>query len=123
MAFKLFIIRRVGPLFWLLDLMLLAPDFSVIKECLHASAYGPFFPDWEFNTLFGLERSRVCSIADTFDASSPITEDIELAVNNSIGNLLGYPHGLDSAWSQWISVSQSELQNLFSRWQTARSSV
>jgi alginate production protein len=31
-------------------------------ECLCAAAEGPFFPDWEFQLLFGLERARVAEI-------------------------------------------------------------
>lgn len=30
-----------------------------IGECLRAAAYGPFFPDGEFDTLFGLSREQV----------------------------------------------------------------
>jgi hypothetical protein len=103
--------------------MLVTADFSVLKECLRASADGPFFPDWEFNTLFGLERDQIRSIAEAFNESCPLSADVDLAIHNSLGNLLGYPHGQESAWSQWLSVSQADLQSVFSRWQTARSSV
>ena len=36
--------------------MLSAHDHKIIAEALSAAAEGPFFPDWEFHTLFGLER-------------------------------------------------------------------
>ena len=32
---------------------------GVVRECLGATVEGPFFPDWEFQTLFGLERDEV----------------------------------------------------------------
>ena len=91
-------------------------DLQAFRESLAAAARGPFFPDWEFHALFGLERSEVAPIADSFSASTPLTGDVALALNNAMGNLLCYPHGQESAWSQWLSVTPSELQVIFSRW-------
>ena len=39
-------------------------DSRVIGECLRAAVNGPFFPDWEFSTLFGLTRDEVRAVAD-----------------------------------------------------------
>ena len=40
-------------------------DKAIVGQALRAAADGPFFPDWEFHTLFGLERSEVRAIADS----------------------------------------------------------
>lgn len=32
---------------------------KIVHECLRASVEGPFFPDWEFGTIFGIEREEV----------------------------------------------------------------
>jgi hypothetical protein len=90
-------------------------DKSIVGQALRAAADGPFFPDWEFHTLFGLERSEVRAIAHAWPERSAPAEDIALAVNNTLNNLLGYPHGLDAMWSQWISVERQQLEALFSR--------
>jgi hypothetical protein len=34
-------------------------DKAIVGQALRAAANGPFFPDWEFHALFGLERSEV----------------------------------------------------------------
>jgi hypothetical protein len=34
-------------------------DRNVIEGCLRAAIDGPFFPNWECPTLFGLEREEV----------------------------------------------------------------
>ena len=83
---------------------------QTFRESLIAAARGPFFPDWEFGALFGLERSEVESIADSFSAATPVARDVALAINNAMVNLLGYPHGQESAWGQWLSVTPAELQ-------------
>ena len=45
--------------------MEIAPDFQAFKESLVAASRGPFFPDWEFHSLFGLDRPEVEAIAAT----------------------------------------------------------
>jgi len=94
-------------------------DVQVFKESLVAAARGPFFPDWEFHSLFGLERTEVESIADSFSSATRLTGDVALALNNALGNLLGYPHGQEASWSQWLSVTPSELEVVFSRWRAS----
>jgi len=96
------------------------PDVQVFRESLVAAARGPFFPEWEFHSLFGLDRAGVESIADSFSSATPITGDIALALNNAMGNLLGYPHGQEAAWSQWLSVTPTELQVIFAQWRASR---
>lgn len=46
-------------------------DQEVILQCLLAAADGPFFPDWEFSTLFGFEREEIRRTASTW----PDTDD------------------------------------------------
>ena len=38
-------------------------ESKIVGEVLRAAANGPFFPDWEFHTLFGLERDQVRQVA------------------------------------------------------------
>ena len=90
-------------------------DIQVFKESLIAAAHGPFFPEWEFHSLFGLDRDRVASIADSFSPATPLKGDVALALNNAMGNLLGYPHDQESAWPRWLSVTPEELQVIFLR--------
>jgi hypothetical protein len=71
-------------------------EMQLIGDCLWAAADGPFFEDWEFRALFGLERTEVKRIAAEWPRVNPDDEIVSLAVQNSLNNLLGYPHGLDA---------------------------
>jgi hypothetical protein len=87
---------------------------ELVGQCLRACVAGPFFPDWEFSTIFGLEREEVRAIA----TAGPTTGDralTELAINNALNYLVGYPHGCDGVWSQWISASPTTLIRLLSK--------
>ena len=90
-------------------------DKAVVGQALRAAVDGPFFPDWEFHTLFGLTRNEVRAVADAWPNVELNSADVSLAVNNALNNLLGYPHRQESVWSQWLSISSSELDELFCR--------
>lgn len=90
-------------------------DKAILGEALRAAADGPFFPDWEFHTLFGLERSEIRAIADAWPEFAASREVVTMAVNNSLNSLLGYPHRSEGVWSQWISVGPQQLNELFNR--------
>jgi hypothetical protein len=94
-------------------------DFQICKESLIAAARGPFFPDQEFATLFGQTREEAVYIADSFSAATPLSGQVACALNNAMNNLLGYPHGQDAAWPQWLSVTPEELQAVFMRWRAS----
>ena len=90
-------------------------DIEIIGQGLHAAADGPFFPDGEFHTLFGLDRSEVRKIAEEWPKCSASAEDVTTAVNNSLNNLLGYPHSEDAVWPQWISIGSEQLKEWYKR--------
>jgi len=95
-------------------------DDAVIRECLRAAVEGPFFPDWEFDSLVGMSRDEVAQVSRSWpETSNPSDQD--LAVNNVLANLCGYPHGVDKArWSKHISVSSDEVREVLRRWQSSR---
>ena len=72
---------------------------QTVFECLRAASDGPFFPDWEFHTLFGLERDQVRRIAAAVPDIDDSSEEVELAINNAMAHLTGYPHRQEAAWS------------------------
>lgn len=95
-------------------------DFNILKDALVAAVHGPFFPDWEFPTLFGLERSEVEAIAQSLSPAMQTSGRSELALHNAVNNLLGYPHQQAAAWGEWLTVTPAELQAVCSRWQALR---
>jgi len=90
-------------------------DLEVVRECLTAAVHGPFFPEWEFHTIFGLERDDVAEVLDRWpETANPEGQD--LAVKDALNNLLGYPHGQEQAWREFISAQPSEVAAVLARW-------
>ena len=89
---------------------------------MKAATSGPFFPEWEFSTLFGVTRSEAQALADRFpdvdenDDAPDGCDDSWLVINNALANLLGYPHGQELLWSQYISAAPEEVRAIYDRW-------
>lgn len=90
---------------------------EVVRECLLATVEGPFFPDWEFETIFGLEREDVRQVLLSWPALNESDDSVVRAINNSFNNLLGYPtKNKQEIWPKFISVSGIELARIFDKW-------
>lgn len=90
-------------------------DTEVIRQCLWAAVNGPFFPDWEFHTLFGFERDEIRRIAERWPNWDDEIEQSD-AVNNTLNMLLGYPHGREDVWHDYISPISAEVARVYARW-------
>lgn len=88
---------------------------QIIGECLRAAAFGPFFPDWEFHSLFGVDRDEAIRVAKSW----PKTEETDIIagyiINNSFNNLLGYPHRKQNEWGNYISTSPDKVYEIYNR--------
>ena len=67
---------------------------DVVCQFLKATAEGSFFPEWEFHTLFGLTHQEVKQIVKKWAVIDKDSSLVVLAINNSLNNLLYYPHSL-----------------------------
>jgi hypothetical protein len=94
---------------------LTADERAVVRQCLKAAADGPFFPDWEFEILFGITRADVRSVQESWPPDRP-DQMTRTAINHSLNNLLHYPHRKNEAWSNLISVSRSEVHRIYQKW-------
>jgi len=83
-------------------------EYNLIKRALHFCAEGPLFPEWEFQTLFGLSRNEVLSVSE-FNTQAAVSAELALAINGALSNLLYYPHGkLPLVQSQVGPIEQLE---------------
>lgn len=87
-----------------------------MKACLRAAVHGPFFGDRIFPILFGLTRTEVQEVLDAWPSVHD-AEVADVAINNAINNLLGYPHGVsEEDWVDYLPVSREELKEFFKNW-------
>jgi ribosomal protein S14 len=95
----------------------LSPDErETVRTCVRAAAEGPFFPDEEFQTIFGLSREQVREVAERWSVNDESDEAARLAINNALNNLLGYPHGCEQEWPRYVPVSEAEVARLLRKY-------
>ena len=89
---------------------------EIILECLRASVHGPFFPESEFHIIFGVDPDEVEKVISIWPNVNEDEIPVRLSINNSMNNLLGYPHNCGNHWSNFISVTKKELLRIFYKW-------
>ena len=94
---------------------LTAEEKLLIGRCLHEAANGEYFPDWEFQTLIGVDRQEVRKAASSWLTNEVITYaamDTTVAVLN---NLLGYPHGRVAELERATGVVVDKMNAVFEK--------
>lgn len=94
--------------------MLSESEYKLIKRALRFCAEGPLFPEWEFQTLFGLSRNEVLSLSE-FNSQAVISPELALAISGAINNLLHYPHGKLLLVQSQVAPSE-QLEKLSQAW-------
>lgn len=92
----------------------------IVFECLRAMGLGDFLPDRCFHTLMGIERSELEMIIASIPYISDLDIRVFLAINNSMNNLLGYPHNCGDIWFDYISAHRDEVEQVFRKWRRDR---
>ena len=89
-------------------------EWDIVVKSLRAAADGPFFPDWEFETLVGASREEVRVAAFTWVRGDKSSRRIELATS-VIGNLLGYPHDQMRELMALVGADRTELEAIIQK--------
>jgi hypothetical protein len=87
-------------------------EIALIASCLLAAEEGPFFSDWEFQTLFGIERSELAEVRQRWPNVDLGEEQVECAVMNSMVMLIMYPHGVEDALRAYVPGGRKEIERL-----------
>jgi hypothetical protein len=82
---------------------------------------GPFFPEWEFPIIFGLERDEVKSVFDSWPNVDESDEEVSRAINNSMLNLISYPAPCKAhEWPKFISTTGPGVWRIFLKWKGSK---
>lgn len=92
---------------------------DVVERMLLAAVNGPYFPDWEFEVLFGFTRAQMSKIAEEWPNPDASRKRIEAAVGNAFTNLLGYPHGMEAELERAVGVPLPALEEELRKWRAS----
>ena len=92
---------------------------KIFRECLNAVVNGPFIPTWEFSILIGLQRDEVDCILKEWPRIDIKDPKVQIAVNNALNNLTGYPINAPEQWDAFLSISKEELYQVYNEWKAS----
>jgi hypothetical protein len=95
-------------------------ECEIVRKCLCAVVDGPFFEDCEFHTLIGLHRKEVAAILAKWPHVDDTDGDVGLTINNSLANLLGYPHDCGPELEERVGATYEEVGRIFAKWRQFR---
>jgi hypothetical protein len=90
-------------------------EAALLLAAFRAANEGPFFPDWEFHTLMGFDRSELGRLIDEWPRPAD-PDALDLAANNVLNMLLGYPHHAWDSWRDFSTASPHDLVALLVKW-------
>ena len=98
-----------------------ASEREIIFRCLNAILKGRFL-EGEFHTRLGLEPEELEQIVATYPDIDDLDDNSNevLAINNCLNEVC---HGISFSnreWSQWFSISRSEVDEVYRKWAILR---
>jgi hypothetical protein len=85
-------------------------EIETIRRALKATIEGSFFPDWEFETLIGVNRDTVRQVYEAWPYQTVDKDEFSCAVIGSMNNLVGYPHGKEDELSTYVPEGRAAIK-------------
>lgn len=82
-----------------------------VLECLNLVLMEDFFEEWEFETLFGVERALYFKLKHSWPNVDIDDINVENMLTNAMNNSLGYPWGNEKMWKQHFSATPKEVED------------
>jgi hypothetical protein len=90
-------------------------ELDFIRRAMVAAAHGGFFPDWEFSTLFGIERAELLQVIEQWPDPEICGDHLRAAVLGSLNLLYGYPHGLEKELLAHLPEGREAIPEMMKR--------
>jgi hypothetical protein len=88
---------------------------ETVRCALRAAVEGSFFPDWEFQTLIGVDRDTVKKVYTSWPRPTVEQEEFTCAIVGSMSNLVGYLHGMEDELAFYIPGGRQAIENALNR--------
>lgn len=95
--------------------VLSAAEIDTVRRALRAAVDGTFFPDWEFETLVGVDRETVRKVQSAWPLQTVDQDEFICAVIGSLNNLLGYPHGSEDELISYVPEGRPAIEKALAR--------
>lgn len=88
---------------------------NILKNSIKAAIDGPFFPEWEFQTLLGVYRKELKDFYDNWNNRYFMSQEPLLKITSVLGMLISYPHKQNEILISCYGVSPDNLNIIFNK--------
>jgi hypothetical protein len=93
------------------------PEQAVVRACLECVVSGKVIKhDWEFWTIMGVSLTELRTVLEAWPDVNESDEMVQVAIQNSMNNLLGYPHGWHERWNEFLEYPREMVARVFAKW-------
>jgi hypothetical protein len=90
---------------------------AVIHACLECVVSGEIIlHNWEFHPIMGISVEELQTVLDAWPDVNDSEDVVYLAINNSMNNLLRFPHGHHERWLEFLVFTRQEVDRVFAKW-------
>ncbi len=92
-------------------------ETEIVRKCMECIADGKvILHDFEFHVVMGVTVEEFIEIYNSWPEINENDNVVSTAINNSMNNLLGYPHGKHHRWEEFIDVPLDKIAKVFNKW-------
>ena len=89
----------------------------IVLECLKCVASGEvIYHDWEFSIIMNVTPEEIKQMVKEWPEVNLSNDKVYYAINDSMNNLLGYPHSKQTIWDEYFAFPREEVKRVFRKW-------
>ena len=89
----------------------------VIHACLECVVSGEIIlHNWEFHPIMGISVKELKTVLEAWPDVNDSDDIVQVAINNSMNNLIHFPHGHHGRWLGFLGFSREEVTRVFAKW-------
>lgn len=95
-------------------------ESEIVKECMQCIANGEvILHDFEFQTIMGVNVEEFLEILNMWPNLDESDIKVRAAINNSMNNLIGYPHGMQKRWNDVMDTPLTKISDILQKWRSS----
>ncbi|WP_373034080.1 hypothetical protein [Sulfurovum sp.] len=92
-------------------------ELEIVRQSMQCVANGNvILHDVEFQTIMGVDVDEFLDIFEAWPNLDENDVNVRTAINNTLNNLIGYPHDLQESWNEVMETPLSEVARVFQKW-------
>ena len=96
-------------------------ETEIVRSCLQCAADGKVLNHHaEFHAVIGVSGKEFIKIFGNWPKIDETNKTVNMAINNTLLNLLEYPHDYHESWNEIMDAPLDEIRRIFNKWRRGK---